>query len=137
MNLPPGRDVRHQGPPHAKGVFFSCQPMSCWCWSHPASALPRFAAGESIGYHDHTWVTRSGRRLDVSWSSIRLPSLDERRLLLVSGNDVTERRHRELQLQHERFDTVINLEKVPGVCALADSISAWRRHGSLPSGGIA
>lgn len=34
-----------------------------------------------------------------------------------------------LQLQHERFDTVINLEKVPGVCALADSISAWRRHG--------
>jgi heptosyltransferase-2 len=34
-----------------------------------------------------------------------------------------------LQLQHERYDTVINLEKVPGVCALADSISAWRRYG--------
>jgi len=34
-----------------------------------------------------------------------------------------------LQLQHERFDTVINLEKVPGVCALADSIRAWRRYG--------
>jgi len=34
-----------------------------------------------------------------------------------------------LQLQKERFDTVINLEKVPGVCAMADSISAWRRHG--------
>ena len=34
-----------------------------------------------------------------------------------------------LQLQKERFDTVINLEKVPGICALADSISAWRRHG--------
>jgi heptosyltransferase-2 len=34
-----------------------------------------------------------------------------------------------LQLQRERFDTVINLEKVPGVCALADSISAWRRYG--------
>jgi heptosyltransferase-2 len=32
-------------------------------------------------------------------------------------------------LQRERFDTVINLEKVPGVCALADSISAWRRYG--------
>lgn len=34
-----------------------------------------------------------------------------------------------LQLQKERFDTVINLEKVPGICAFADSISAWRRYG--------
>jgi heptosyltransferase-2 len=34
-----------------------------------------------------------------------------------------------LQLQRERFDTVVNLEKVPGVCALADSVSAWRRYG--------
>ncbi|MDD2367018.1 MAG: glycosyltransferase family 9 protein [Desulfuromonadaceae bacterium] len=34
-----------------------------------------------------------------------------------------------LQLQHERFDTVINLEKVPGICAFADSINAWRRYG--------
>lgn len=34
-----------------------------------------------------------------------------------------------LQLQRERYDTVINLEKVPGVCALADSIPAWRRYG--------
>jgi len=34
-----------------------------------------------------------------------------------------------LQLQRERFDTIINLEKVPGLCALADSISAWRRYG--------
>ena len=34
-----------------------------------------------------------------------------------------------LQLQAEHFDTVINLEKVPGLCALADSIKAWRRYG--------
>ncbi|TAN44515.1 MAG: glycosyltransferase family 9 protein [Nitrospirae bacterium] len=34
-----------------------------------------------------------------------------------------------LQLQREKFDTVINFEKVPGVCALADSVSAWRRYG--------
>jgi heptosyltransferase-2 len=34
-----------------------------------------------------------------------------------------------LQLQSEHFDTVINLEKVPGLCALADQITAWRRHG--------
>lgn len=34
-----------------------------------------------------------------------------------------------LQLQRERFDTVVNLEKVPGICAMADSVSAWRRYG--------
>lgn len=34
-----------------------------------------------------------------------------------------------LQLQAEYFDTVINLEKVPGLCALTDSINAWRRFG--------
>lgn len=34
-----------------------------------------------------------------------------------------------LQLQAEEFDTVVNLEKVPGLCALADSIRAWRRYG--------
>jgi ADP-heptose:LPS heptosyltransferase len=34
-----------------------------------------------------------------------------------------------LQLQAERFDTVINLEKVPGLCALADQVTAWRRYG--------
>jgi len=33
------------------------------------------------------------------------------------------------QLKEEKFDTLINLEKVPGICALADRISAWRRYG--------
>lgn len=34
-----------------------------------------------------------------------------------------------LQLQRERFDTVVNLEKGPGICAFSDSINAWRRFG--------
>ena len=34
-----------------------------------------------------------------------------------------------LQLKAENFDTVINFEKVPGLCALSDSITAWRRFG--------
>jgi len=34
-----------------------------------------------------------------------------------------------LQLQAEHFDTVINLEKVPGLCVLADRVTAWRRYG--------
>jgi heptosyltransferase-2 len=32
-------------------------------------------------------------------------------------------------LQAEEFDAVVNLEKVPGICALADSIKAWRKYG--------
>lgn len=35
----------------------------------------------------------------------------------------------ERQLAGERFDVVINLEKVPSACALADAISARVRHG--------
>ena len=34
-----------------------------------------------------------------------------------------------LQLQHEHFDVVVNFEKIPGVCAFTDTISAWRRYG--------
>lgn len=34
-----------------------------------------------------------------------------------------------LQLQREKFDTIINLEKGPGICAFSDSINAWRRFG--------
>lgn len=34
-----------------------------------------------------------------------------------------------LQLQAEYFDTVINLEKAPGICALSDSIKAWKKYG--------
>ncbi len=33
------------------------------------------------------------------------------------------------QLMREKFDTLINLEKIPGVCALADMIDAWVKYG--------
>lgn len=33
------------------------------------------------------------------------------------------------QLKTEKFDTLINLEKIPGICALADKIHAWKRYG--------
>ena len=44
-----------------------------------------------------------------------------------------------LQLQSERFDTVINLEKVPGLCAFSDTVNAWRRYGFRfdPENGVA
>ncbi|MBU0673293.1 MAG: glycosyltransferase family 9 protein [Proteobacteria bacterium] len=34
-----------------------------------------------------------------------------------------------LQLEEERYDKVINLEKVPGICALVNRISAWSHFG--------
>lgn len=65
---------------------------------------------------------------DVTWL------VDEHAYPLLEGNPyirriLTYNLTSVLQLSHERFDTVINLEKVPGVCALADSIAAWRRYG--------
>lgn len=60
--------------------------------------------------------------------------VDEQAYPLLEGNPFIQRilpynLTTVLQLKRERFDTVINLEKVPGICALADSISAWRRYG--------
>ncbi|HOX37991.1 MAG TPA: glycosyltransferase family 9 protein [Candidatus Brocadiia bacterium] len=34
-----------------------------------------------------------------------------------------------LALLSERFDIIVNLEKSPGLCAMADRIEAWRRYG--------
>jgi heptosyltransferase-2 len=34
-----------------------------------------------------------------------------------------------LQLMAESFDVLINLEKSPGLCALADKIDAWQKYG--------
>lgn len=70
--------------------------------------------------------------------------VDEKAFPLLKGNsfiqkilpyDITSI----LQLQSERFDTVINLEKVPGICAFSDSIHAWRRYGFRfdPENGVA
>ncbi len=65
---------------------------------------------------------------DVTWL------VDEKAYPLLEGNPYIRRilifnLESVLQLQRERFDTVINLEKGPGICALSDSVSAWRRFG--------
>jgi len=33
------------------------------------------------------------------------------------------------QLMEERFDIVINLEKIPGLCAITNKINAWKKYG--------
>ncbi len=92
--------------------------------------IGRVAAGETVGHHDHTWITKSGRRLAVSWSCIRLPSIDERRLLLVSGVDVTVRKQRELQLQHERDITNTLMQAIPSIVCVVD------REGMVVDSGV-
>lgn len=65
---------------------------------------------------------------DVTWL------VDEKAYPLLENNSYIRRilifnLESVLQLQRERFDTVINLEKGPGICAFSDSINAWRRFG--------
>lgn len=65
---------------------------------------------------------------DVTWL------VDKKAYLLLENNPYIKRIliydiDSVLQLQSERYDTVINFEKVPGICALADRINAWRRFG--------
>ena len=65
---------------------------------------------------------------DVAWL------VDESAYPLLEGNPYISRilaydTSAAIQLQEEIFDTVINFEKVPGICALADRIDAWKKYG--------
>ena len=83
-------------------------------------------AGDRMTSIDTTWLTKSGRRLSVAWSCTRLPSIDGRRLLLVSGVDVTERRRREVELARERDATTTVLEATPSTIAVLGRDGAIR-----------
>lgn len=65
---------------------------------------------------------------DITWVT------DKKAFPLLEGNSYI-RRLLDLdfltvkQLEKERFDTLINLEKDPGICAIADNINAWKKFG--------
>ena len=54
--------------------------------------IEAIAAGEQPKEHDNTWVTKDGRPLSVAWTCTPLPEIDDRRLLLITGVDITERK---------------------------------------------
>jgi len=59
---------------------------------------------------------------------------DEAAIPLLEGNPYVDRilpfdLMSVMRLESERFDKVINLEKVPGVCALVNRIDAWSHYG--------
>jgi PAS domain S-box-containing protein len=61
------------------------------------------ADGEEAGEVDMTWVGRFGERRSVAWTCTAMPDLmDGRRVLLVSGVDVTERHRQEQELRRSR-----------------------------------
>ena len=64
--------------------------------------MERVFAGEELPEQDNSWVTSSGERLLVAWACIPLPQIDERRLFLVSGVDVTLRKRQEEELRASR-----------------------------------
>lgn len=98
-----------------------------------------------LGYSE-TLVGEISRKTslgDVLRSTVLLPRyrdaeitwlVAEEAVALLKGNPLIKRimpydLTSVLQLRAERFDTVINLEKVAGICAFADSLTAWRRYG--------
>jgi len=56
------------------------------------SLVEAIAAGEPSHEHDNTWMTSSGERLSIAWTCTPLPEIDERKLLLITGLDITERK---------------------------------------------
>ena len=65
---------------------------------------------------------------NVTWVS------DERAFPLLEGNPYIKNLLsfdliNVLRLESEKFDTIINLEKIPGICALSDRIKSKKRYG--------
>ncbi len=86
------------------------------------------AAGELPKEHDNTWVTNDGRRLSVAWTCTPLPEIDERRLLLITGVDITERK-RTAEHLHASSARLVGPRIAHGVCSSATSTTA-RSSGS-------
>jgi PAS domain S-box-containing protein len=83
-------------------------------------AIEHVVAGEAVPEHDHHWLTRSGRRLLIAWTCTALPALDERRLFLISGVDVTERKRREAEVHAERDFLSAVANSIPSLLALLE-----------------
>jgi PAS domain S-box-containing protein len=96
-------------------------------YAHPSSAdeirerFERVVAGETLGEHDSYWVTGTGRRLLIAWTCTPLPQVDERRLFLITGVDVTERSRRELEIQAARDFLQTVVTTIPSLLVVVDS----------------
>ena len=58
-------------------------------------AIAAAAAGAKPAEQETTWITRDGRRVLVAWTVTPLPAREDTPRLVISGQDVTERKQRE------------------------------------------
>jgi PAS domain S-box-containing protein len=82
--------------------------------------IERVLAGEPLGEHDNYWVTATGRRLLVAWTCTPLPRLDERRIFLITGVDVTERERRESEIRETRDFLRTVISTIPSLLVTVD-----------------
>jgi PAS domain S-box-containing protein len=82
--------------------------------------IERVVAGAEPVEHDNVWVTSTGKQLLVAWSCTPLPRVDERRLFLVSGADVTERKSREVEVQRARDFLQAVVTTIPSLLVVVD-----------------
>jgi PAS domain S-box-containing protein len=66
-----------------------------------AAGVAQGASSDTVTWHEHTWITRDGRRIPVAWSLTPLTGVYED-WFLVAAIDVTERREREEELRASR-----------------------------------
>jgi len=96
---------------------------------HSETLVPHMRQACSLGdVFRTTPVLHLFKRDHVTWLT------DEAAIPLLQGNPYIDRilpfdLTSVLQIKSERFDKVINLEKVPGICALAGRIEAWSHYG--------
>jgi PAS domain S-box-containing protein len=51
---------------------------------------------------DSTWVTKEGNRISVAWTCTPLPRIDERRIFLITGVDISARKRMEEEIRASR-----------------------------------
>jgi PAS domain S-box-containing protein len=86
-------------------------------------------AGGEPEEHDNVWVTSSGDRMHVAWTCTPLPQVDERKLFLVSGSDVSERKSRELQLGAARDFLQAVVTTIPSLLVVVDHEGRVTKNG--------
>jgi PAS domain S-box-containing protein len=64
--------------------------------------IEEVVAGAPTRELDGRWVTRTGATLDVAWSCSALPEIENGRLFLISGTDISERTRQAEELRRSR-----------------------------------
>ena len=86
---------------------------------------------ETVSYGDvlrTTAILHIFKNDKVTWLT------DYKAIPLLEGNEYIDRiipinSINMFQVECEHFDVIVNLEKVPGLCALAEKVTAWKRFG--------